>query len=110
MKKHVGSRIQQERKAKKLRQSELAQLTGKSVETISNIERGAVWTSLNMLESLGEALGVPIYSFFDEYDGRSKKSAERLILEAEVKILLQRMNTQKLSMVRDLAKSLNSAG
>jgi transcriptional regulator with XRE-family HTH domain len=62
---HVGKRIKQLREAAQLTQSDLASLTLKSVETISNFERGKTAPSLNTLDSLAKHLGVNIMEFFD---------------------------------------------
>ncbi len=53
------------REAAQLTQSELASLTLKSVETISNFERGKTAPSLNTLDSLATHLGVGMTEFFD---------------------------------------------
>ena len=62
---HVGKRIKQLREAAQLTQSDLAALTLKSVETISNFERGKTAPSLNTLYNLATHLGVGIAEFFD---------------------------------------------
>ncbi len=62
---HVGKRIKQLREAAQLTQSELALLSLKSVETISNFERGKTAPSLITLDSLATHLGVNITEFFD---------------------------------------------
>ena len=64
LKSHIGARVKQARKAKKLTQAEVADRLGKAVETISNIERGASWTSLEMLENLSQLLGGRVEGFF----------------------------------------------
>ncbi len=64
--KKVGSKIRQFRETRGLTQAQLADILGKSVETISNFERGKVVTSLLTLEQLARHLNVRIRDFFDE--------------------------------------------
>ncbi|GHU04404.1 transcriptional regulator [Alphaproteobacteria bacterium] len=54
------------REAQGLTQLQLAELLCKSVETISNFERGKVVTSLYTLERLAHHLRVKVRDFFDE--------------------------------------------
>lgn len=61
----VGNRIKQLREAAQLTQSDLASLMLKSVETISNFERGKTTPSLNTLDNLASHLGVSIAELFD---------------------------------------------
>lgn len=62
--KQVGKRIKELREARGLTQAQLAALLGKSVETISNFERGKVMTSLLTLEQLAGCFRVAVPEFF----------------------------------------------
>ncbi|MBI5165226.1 MAG: helix-turn-helix transcriptional regulator [Magnetospirillum sp.] len=64
--KQVGKAIKDLREAHGLTQAQLAGLLGKSVETISNFERGKVVTSLLTLEQLAGCLGVAVRDFFTD--------------------------------------------
>ena len=64
--KYVGQRIKNAREARGLTQNQLASLMGKSVETISNFERGKVVTSLMTLGQLAQHLNIPVKSFFED--------------------------------------------
>jgi len=55
------------RLAKGLTQAQLADLMGKSVESIANFERGKTVTGLRAIEALAGRLGVGVKVFFDEY-------------------------------------------
>ncbi len=109
LKSHIGARVKQARKAKKLTQAEVADRLGKAVETISNIERGASWTSLEMLENLSKLLGERVEFFFENYSRGRRTSRSRLQLEAELATLLRDLDEDKLRVVRDLAKSLRGS-
>jgi transcriptional regulator with XRE-family HTH domain len=53
------------------------------VETISNIERGASWTSLEMLENLSKLFDERVEVFFEGYVRAKRKSQTRIQLEAD---------------------------
>ncbi len=111
LKSHIGARVKLARKAKKLTQAEVADQLGKAVETMSNIERGASWTSLEMLENLSKLLGERVEFFFEGYARVRRKSRSRLQLEAELAALLRDLTEDQLRVVRDVATSLKgSAG
>lgn len=61
----LGARIHDLRKAAGLSQVQLALLMGKSVETISNFERGKTIPSVMTLTDLSERLGVELKDCFD---------------------------------------------
>lgn len=109
LKSHIGARVKQARKAKKLTQAEVADRLGKSVETISNIERGATWTSLEMLENLSKLLGERVEFFFEGYAKGRRKSRSQLQLEAELATLLRDLTEDQLRNLRDLAMSLHGS-
>ncbi len=62
----VGRKIKTLRESKGLTQAQLASLSLKSVETISNFERGKVVPGLVALETLAEKLGCSPSAFFDD--------------------------------------------
>jgi transcriptional regulator with XRE-family HTH domain len=65
LKKLVGKRVKALRKTKGLTQEELAELIDKTVETISNIERGVKLPGLATLEEIRKALGVNLSELID---------------------------------------------
>ena len=65
----IGARIRQLRKAKELSQGSVQQMTGLLRCYISRIENGHTVPSLETLERLASALGVPLYRLFYEGDG-----------------------------------------
>lgn len=62
--KALGAQIKRSREAKGFTQAQLAIALGKSVETISNFERGRTIPSLLTLNNLAGKLGISIASFF----------------------------------------------
>ena len=109
LKSHVGARVKQARKSKKLTQAEVADRLGKAVETISNIERGASWTSLEMLENISKLLGGQVEFFFEGYTRGRRKSRSRLQLEAELVSLVRDLTEDQLRVLRDVARSLQGS-
>ena len=63
LKRQIGRQIAKARLARGLTQEGLAERTGRSVEAISNLERGKSFPSLDTLQSLSDRLGVPIRDF-----------------------------------------------
>jgi transcriptional regulator with XRE-family HTH domain len=61
---HLGRRIKQLREAAQLTQAELAKLSLKSVETISNFERGKTVPSVLTLSALARHLDCSVADFF----------------------------------------------
>ena len=65
---HIGNVIRQQRNTNHLTINEVAELAGISSGMLSRIERGDVSASLDTLEKLAAALGMPISLFFRDYD------------------------------------------
>lgn len=70
--KQIGMRIKEAREQRGLTQAQLADMLGKSVETISNFERGKVLTSLLTLDRIAELLDVPTKTFLDFGEGMDR--------------------------------------
>ena len=61
----VGLRVKALRQRRGLSQEELAERIDRSLNAISNIERGRTLPNFTTLERLSEVLGVPVREFFD---------------------------------------------
>ena len=59
--KYLGKAIQETRKKKKMRQSDLADVTGTSVKFISDVERGKETIQMDKVFVLLQALGLKLY-------------------------------------------------
>jgi|GEM_PF-3583320 len=59
-----GKRVRKLRKARGLTQENLAEKIGKTVDTVSNIERGFTSTPIPTMELIAEALEVELQEFF----------------------------------------------
>jgi transcriptional regulator with XRE-family HTH domain len=60
-----GRRVQQLRKFQKLTQEQFAEITGLSVDTISNIERGLSSTRLETMADIAKALKISLPELFE---------------------------------------------
>ncbi len=65
---HIGNVIREQRNSNHLTINEVSDLAGISAGMLSRIERGDVSASLDTLEKLATALGMPISLFFRDYD------------------------------------------
>jgi transcriptional regulator with XRE-family HTH domain len=79
LKDRIAVRLQAVRKIRRITQNELADRTGRSVDAISNIERGKSLPSLEMLQAIAKALDLSIAEFFttdaNERSGGNKRFA-----------------------------------
>lgn len=100
----VGARVRAIRRQGGWSQSQLADKTRRSVETISSIERGKALPNFETLERLAEALDVPIKEFF-AFD-RKATSASREALIAELNALALSLPDGQLAMAVSLVRTL----
>lgn len=103
---HIGIRIKAARSEAGLTQEQLADAISKSVETISNAERGRVLTSVETLEAMARALGVPLAFFFDEYRGGRDASSKSAGYRAEIAVIASNLNDRQLGLLLDLARGI----
>jgi transcriptional regulator with XRE-family HTH domain len=83
---HFGRRVRALRKAKGLSQEALADAIGRSVDTVSNVERGVLATRLATAQAIAEALGVTLRDVFD-FEGTIAQTGD-----PKTQALLQRLN------------------
>ncbi|WP_166418304.1 helix-turn-helix domain-containing protein [Cochlodiniinecator piscidefendens] len=83
----IGKEVRAFRRQKGLTVAELAQITGLSIGMLSKIENGNISPSLTTLQTLANALSVPLTSFFRRFEERREavhtKSGEGVELERE---------------------------
>lgn len=84
---HIGRRLKALREAAQLTQAELARLSLKSVETISNFERGKTIPSVLTLEIMAKNLGAQIGDFFDDCEINLSSTPEDLAILNKSRIL-----------------------
>jgi transcriptional regulator with XRE-family HTH domain len=100
-----ASNLRHHRKAKGLRQAELAEAVGVSVEMISKVERGVASPSFQTVEKLADVLGVPEAVFFG-IGLVVAPEGERSRLLARVQTTLSRMNNEQLARAQRMLSAL----
>lgn len=75
-KRQFGQRVKALRKIRKLSQEDLAEAIGKSVDTVSNIERGFAATKLSTAFDIATALDINFVDLFDWLPRRKPSPAE----------------------------------
>jgi transcriptional regulator with XRE-family HTH domain len=88
LKRQIGRQIAAARLARGYTQERLAELTERSVEAISNLERGKSFPSVETLESLSHHLGTPVRDFFNNGSGPLDRRAK---LELKGRSLLHQL-------------------
>ena len=104
-KERVGLRIRAIRKQRKLTQDQLAEKLGRSVEAISNLERGVSHPSFETLEGLSATLGVPVKEFF-EFEGGGEISPKRAKLLEDLKTAAAELSDKQLTIAVAQVKAL----
>lgn len=98
----LGHRIKQLREAAGLSQADLAQLAGKSVETISNFERGKTIPSVRTLAALTPHLDCSMADFFTN-TSIAKPAAGEVARALAVKLkMIAQEDQQLLTAIADL--------
>lgn len=108
LKQYIGAKVKSARLEKGLTQEQLAGMLEKSVETISNLERGTYMTSLDTLFTVGAMLDVPMTYFFEGANEDRDISVFRLAQELELFRLAKDLSEQDLARAIRLIKSLPS--
>jgi len=105
---NFGAKIRRHRKQAGLTQEELAEAIGRSVDTISNIERGAASTRIGTAALIAEKLNLPLSELF-EFRTLDQKDREK---REELQTLLSIADTVDIKILRaiiDQAKILIEA-
>lgn len=92
-------RIRELRKARSLTLEMLAELTGRSVDALSKLERGATKKpSLETLDRLATGFRMPLYEFLAYIDDPDDTPRRRL--EREIQDLCRQLDDEALELVR----------
>ena len=100
----VGARVRAIRRERGHSQARLGEMSGRSVETISSIERGKALPSTETLELLAAALEVHVREFF-AFDNTAT-SIRRDALLAEINATLITLSDADLRVAADLVHTL----
>ncbi len=99
LKKKLGKRIQQFRKAKKLTQEKLSEIIGLDTPNLSNIECGRRFMTAETLEKIAKALNVKESDLFNFSD-------ESNLIKNDISLKLDILKDKELKIVQDLINGL----
>ena len=104
MKNHVlfGRRIRAIRKTARLPREKLAERAGINPNYLGEIERGEKWPSLEVLDSLSDALNVQLAAFFD-YESYEPNVN---LLKVKLRHLLENRTAEEIQRAHRLLKAL----
>jgi len=85
MKKIVGLKVKQARNQLGLTQEQLAECIGRTVETVSNIERGRTNSTLDTLDEVSRCLKITLSDLLGGFDEFKGKSDRRIKLELKLR-------------------------
>lgn len=99
-KQNISHRIKSIRTKTGLSQEELGELVGRSVDTISAIERGKNFPNYETLNKLASAFGLSVETLLNEDD--DTMPLERAQLIAEINVSIGKADERQLKLIRDL--------
>jgi len=102
LKKFLGKRIQETRKARKLTQERVAELIGIETTSLSNIENGKYYPTSENLEKILKVLNITAEELFHVEE---KKSAEETLNEI---IQILKSNPSKLNEIYKIVKAIST--
>jgi transcriptional regulator with XRE-family HTH domain len=106
LKASFGNKVRALREAQRFTQDELADRIGRSVDTVSNIERGIYATRIEVAGRIAQALKVDLAELFDFRDN-AKPSADRehRRIVRNLTSLLNDLDTKNLLALRDVIEA-----
>lgn len=99
LKKKLGKRIQQFRKAQKLTQERLSEIIDLDTPNLSNIECGRRFMTAETLEKIAKALNVKESDLFNFSDDNN-------LIKNDISLKLDILNDKELKIVQDLINGL----
>lgn len=106
LKRRIGRRLRALRESRGLSQEEVAAAIDRSVETVSNVERGRVLAALETLDRLSRSLDVPIAAFFDE--GATPVSSARAATDMRIREVLRGFSDREVEVALRLLEAVTA--
>ena len=106
VKQHVGLKVKAARQKLGLTQEQLAEAIDKTVETISNIERGHSLTSIETLQVISNQLKVPLAALFEGLEKGRLNHRRRAELDQKMELLLESLPDQDAELALELVEVL----
>lgn len=106
LKLHIGQRLKIARKRAGLTQADLAERMQKSVETLSNLERGNALTSLETLGQLASSLNVPLEFFVSGYSTTDGVSSKREAALARMQLEIYALDEKEVELALRLVSAI----
>lgn len=100
-KKYLGARIQEIRKKKNLKQSELAELVEIDPKHMSKIECGRCFPSFDLLDKIAQRLNTPVSDFLE-----TKHLQDRAVLLGEIIDKLKNASDEKIHIVYQVLNAI----
>lgn len=105
LKREIGLRAKAARGRLGITQEALAEKIQRTVETVSKIERGVAYPSMETLEDLAEALKTPLRDFFPEVKS-PRQSARRVEMELQARVVIGDLSDTDLEIALEQIKIL----
>lgn len=106
-KEQIAAAIRAARRSRGLTQEALAERIGRSVASLSNLERAQAVPTLETLLAIAEALEVPVGTFL-EVSSLGRKSRSRIREEHEIMDIIRSLNSDQLRIARVQIEALKS--
>ena len=101
----VGLRIKHARAAKGLSQAQLAEEAGRSIEAVSNLERGISLPPLERMEKICEILGISLATAFEKApNNRAERHRQNQLLE--IQLICRSLDDQRLTIAVNQLRAL----
>lgn len=102
----LGERIAVLRRQRGLSQTALAGRVGVTLETISRLERGVSLPSVERLDAVAVALGVPLWMLLQDEDSTEKVFGSKAQAVAEIVAVLDGADVATVRLVREVVRGL----
>ncbi len=105
LKRSIGHRVLAARTHAGLTQEQLAAEIGRSVEAVSNIERGLSLPTLETMDRIAKTVEMPFASFFADGVDEPFPNRDRFF---QLGLIIRKLSSRDASLLIDLAKSMEA--